>query len=232
MVTRQTEDGFVVVLTLLVTTLVGVVVAGLVRAMAVETAIAGNFRDGVEARHAAEAGLERAMADLPDAGNWTPVLRGAVTSTFVDGPPSRSRTLADGHAFDLPGAVNQANCGKAATCSSADMDAVTAERPWGRNNPRWRAFAHGRMADLLPGGTVNSPFYLLVLVADDPAENDADPSTDGALGDNPGAGLLLVRSEALGPGGLVQRVEATVARVGDGSSGPTGSVLLSWRVVR
>jgi hypothetical protein len=93
----------------------------------------------------------------------------------VDGPPSGTRTLADGALLDLGEVLNMANCAKPTVCSGADMDAVTTERPWGANNPRWQLFAYQWLNDFAPTGAINSPFYVTVMVGDDPSETDGDP---------------------------------------------------------
>jgi hypothetical protein len=59
------------------------------------------------------------------------------------------------------------------------MDRVTAARPWGRNNPRWTVFASGPLAELLPDAAIAARSYCVIWVADDPAENDAQPLRDG-----------------------------------------------------
>ena len=100
---------------------------------------------------------------------------------------------------------------------------------------RWRVFAFGRLADLLPAGSPDSGFYIVALVADDGSENDQDPGTDGGVVSgvpNPGSGVLLVRGEAFGPAGAYRRVEATIARIGTPESGGTGLRMLSWRPTR
>ncbi|MBI3490546.1 MAG: hypothetical protein HY047_01920 [Acidobacteria bacterium] len=133
--------------------------------------------------------------------------------------------LDDGSVLDLAQTVNMANCHKVTPCSEAEMNAATDARPWGANNPRWTLFAYGRLRDLLPAGAIDSPFYVIVLVGDDPAENDSDPTKDGVAG-NPGAGVLALRAEAFGPGGTHKVVELTVARA-DGAIRA-----LSWREIR
>src|SRR5439155_25453004 len=75
----------------------------------------------------------------------------------------------------------------------------------------------GPVSDMLPTGTVNSPFYVIVLVADDPSENDGNPTQDGVVPcpcppGNPGSGVLALRAEAFGPRGAHKVIEFTVAR--------------------
>ncbi len=131
-------------------------------------AIAANFRNSQEARYAAGAAAERAVRDLASIADWSRLLDGTVRSTFVDGLPAGTRTLSDGSSLDLGELVNLANCLKPTPCGDAEMDAVTADRPWGVNNPRWQLFAHGWLRDVLPAGAIDSAFYTVVLVGDDP----------------------------------------------------------------
>ena len=106
-----------------------------------------------------------------------------------------------------------ANCQKVTTCSTAEMDAPTAERPWATNNPRWKLYSYANLRDLLPStDTINSPYYILVMVADDPSENDGDATKDGASVTNPGSGVIAMRAEAFGPRGAHKVIELTLAR--------------------
>ena len=161
------------------------------------------------------------MDDLFGVADWDTVLIGAAQSAFVDGAPSGLRTLADGATIDLGQLVDLANCGKAARCGDAEMDAVTPKRPWGANNPRWRLYAYGNLGEMLPGRKIDSREYVVVMAADDPSETDGKPTQDGI--DTPGAGVLALRAEAFGPRGTRRMIEATIART------PTGVRLLSWR---
>jgi hypothetical protein len=53
--------------------------------------------------------------------------------------------------------------------------------------------------------------YLLVWVADDAVEEDADPLSDAGH-DQPGHGVLRLRAEAYGPTGARRAIEAELAR--------------------
>jgi Tfp pilus assembly protein PilX len=183
----------------------------------IEVGIATSQRDAVQTLHAAEAGLERAIADLATA-DWDAALAGAVTSPFHDG--AGVVALPDGSRLDVRQETNRLRCG-AAACADADMDRVTAARPWGRNNPRWTVFASGSLAELLPDeADIAARSYLVIWVADDPAENDARPLRDGgppALEDaanqaNPGRGALWLHARAYGPSGARRSIEAVVER--------------------
>ena len=185
-----------------------------------ESKITRNFRTSSEALYAADAVLERAVDDVLTIPDWNTLLSGVARSAFTDGPPSGARALADGHRIDVGEIVNLANCRRTIACSNADMDAATAERPWGLNNPRWQPFAWGYLNDITPTGTVNSPFYVVVMVGDDPSENDGNPlrgrlgacAPGQASGCNPGTGVLALRAEAFGPFGAHKVIELTVSR--------------------
>src|SRR5262249_1212763 len=205
-----------------------------------ETAIAANFRAAHEATYAADAAFERALADLSYQADWTPVLAGSVRSSFAAGLPSGIRRLPAGSTIYLDGISNLANCEKASVCSDAEVAAVTTDRPWGANNPRWTLFAYGPLANTLGPATVRSIFYVLAFVGDDPSENDGNPSVDGLMAansPNPGNGIVVVRGEAFGPRGAHKVVEATIARRTIPSADPGGQPstelrVLSWREVR
>jgi Tfp pilus assembly protein PilX len=176
-----------------------------------ERRISSNYRDGVETLYAADAAVERVMQDVvPD---WNRILDGTATSSFTDGAAG-TRTLPDGSQLDLNQATNMARCGKTSTCSVNDMNTYTDERPWGLNNPRWQLYAHGRLEDVIQTSTINSNVYVIVWMADDPADNDDNPLTDGATtnGANPGTGVLSMMAIAYGPTGARRVIEATVAR--------------------
>jgi len=217
------EDGVALVVALMALLLLTALGVMLALATSLETMMAANVRESQEAFYAADAGVECAMDALVAAGDWNAVLSGSARSSFVDGALSGARALPDGTMIDLTQVANLANCRKITTCSSGEMDVVTAERPWGANNPRWRPYAYGNLRDLLPSGGVDSPYYVIVMVADDPSELDNDPSRDGADPDNPGSGVLAVRAEAFGPRGTRQAITATVGR---GSA--AGVRVVSW----
>ena len=218
MTTRlQREDGMAVVIALMAMMLMTALGMSLVLTTSSETMISGNFRAGGEALYAADAILERSMDDLLTIPDWNKLLDGSLQSGFIDGPPSGERTLPDGSKIDLSQVLSFANCDKPTTCAAPDMDAYSEERPWTVNNPRWQLFAYGNVADLVPTGTINSPFYVVVLIGDDPSETDDNPLGDGGphvapATSNPGRGVIALRAEAFGPRGAHKVIEMTVAK--------------------
>jgi hypothetical protein len=183
---------------------------GLVMITMTETMISANFRDGGEAVYAADAGVERVMQDLLTVPDWNQILSGALQSSFIDGAPSGTRSIPGGGTLDLTAATNLMNCGKVTTCSDAEMDAWSLERPYELDNPRWRLYAYSPLSSIIDTGTILSPLYVAVWVADDPAETDGNPSADGTVG--PGAGVIMLRAKAFGPNGSEATIEAAVSR--------------------
>jgi Tfp pilus assembly protein PilX len=208
------EDGVALVIALMAVLLLSALGFALVMTTSTESMIAANYSNAQEGLYAADAVVERAMDDLLTVPDWNKLLDGSTTSAFVDGAPSGTRTMTDGSTLDLTQVLNNANCGKATTCSASDLTSnATGARPWGANNPVWQLYAYGPVNNLLPTGTINSPFYAVVMVADDPSENDNNPALDGIdSATNPGSGVLAMRAEAWGPRGAHKVIELTVAR--------------------
>jgi len=205
------QQGAALVTALMALLLLSALGLALVLTTTTETAISNNFRGAEEALYAADAAIERTMQDVLTVPDWNNMLNGSVKSAFTDGPPD-PRTMADGRVLDLTEATNMANCGKTTGCSIAEMEAVTEDRPWGKNNPRWQLYAHGLANDLVPTGTLNSNMYVVVWVGDDPSDNDDNPLVDGNAQTNPGTGVITLHAEAFGPGGAHKVVEVTLAR--------------------
>jgi hypothetical protein len=207
-ITRN-ESGVAVVIAMMAMLMMSALGMALIMTTTGETMITSNFRNSTEGLYAADAALERSIDDLLTIPDWNKLLDGTVQSAFIDGEPSGTRTLPDGSLLDLAQVQNLADCDKTAACSAADLAAA---RPWGANNPRWKLYSYGRLRELVPTGTVNSQFYVVVLVADDPSETDNDPAKDGVVDTNPGRGVIALRSEAFGPRGAHKVIELTVAR--------------------
>lgn len=214
------EHGIALVVALMAMLLLTALGMALMLTTTTETMIAANYRDGIEGMYAADAGIERTMQDLLTVPDWNNVITtdDGVTSRVTSGFTSSdlAPVLSDGRTLNLTKATMAVNCPQVSpvpsSCTTGQMDASIAERPWGVNNPRWRLYAHGPVRDFLPTDTINSPFYVAVWVADDPSETDGDPSTDGSNSTNPGSGVIQLRAEAFGPGGAHRVIEVTLAR--------------------
>jgi hypothetical protein len=220
------EDGIALIVAMMAMLLMTALGVALVLTTSSETMIASNFRNGQEALYAADAVVERAMDDILTVPDWNKLLDGSTQSAFVDGAPSGTRNLPDGSTIDLTQVLNLANCDHVATCTAAEMDTITGIRPWAQNNPRWQLYSYGKLSDMLPASdTINSSYYVMVMVGDDPSDNDKDPLHDGVVPCvdpdrgmtdpptcNPGTGVIALRAEAFGPRGAHKVIEITVAR--------------------
>jgi PilX N-terminal len=249
------ERGVALVVALLVLSLLTALGMALMLTSQTETMISANYRDSMEGEYVADAGIERVMDDVLTVPGWnmlitsTDGITSSVTSSFHGSPVSIPIALPDGRSLDLAKVTNMINCAKTTTCSGADMNAYAVDRPWTTNNPRFRLYAWGAVNDLIPTGTVNSPYYVAVWIADDSTENDGDPTADGSppvdgSRSNPGRGVLTLRSEAFGPNGAQHVIEATISRTdrtdverGDSKGlnngvGDVGVRILSWRDIR
>ena len=217
------EEGIAVLVAMMAILIMTAFGTALILSSSSETSIAGHFVTALEGGYAADAMLARGLDDLLGIGDWNPVIAGLLQSRWVDGPPTGSRTLADGSRIDLSQVVNMANCQRSSACSPADIVEATSDRPWGANNPEWKLYAYGSLPSVLAGAAVDSRFYVLLLVGQGPAPN-----------------LLAVRAEAFGPRGAHAIVEATAGRTSsagdekDYNGAPVQDVvkLLSWREVR
>lgn len=198
------EGGIALVAVLLTMALLLALAGGLLQVTVTESRIAAHHRAGVHVLHAAEAVVERIRVDAGAVGDVDLLLAGPLVSSFADGAPGGSRSV-HGVTIDLTEITNLERCGRASACSEAAITTVTAERPFGVNNPRWRLFAHGWLHDLL-GSAVGPAVYVVGWIGDDPDERDGDP-----LRDTPGQGRLALRIRAYGPQGARCDVDVVLA---------------------
>ena len=237
------ERGMALILALLTTMLLTALGSTLIMLTITETRITMNYRNAQASLYGADAGIERAIQDLATVSQWNPVLSGSVQSGFVEG--SLNPVLPDGTRLSL------------ATVTRSLQNDTDALGVWGANNPRWRLYAYGPLANLLPSGAINSMVYIAVWVGDDPSETDGAPSVDSN-------GVLTLHAEAYGPSKTRKVVEVTVERISrtevepdanaqrgqkdsnqgsrtasgqapesvNGGIGQAGLRLLSWREVR
>lgn len=209
------EQGVALVIVAMTLLLLSAVGAALVVVTSADVLIAANVGASNEALYAADAVFERTLAELRDTSDLTAVLKGTTPSAFQDGAPTGQRSLSDGTRIDLSQVLSLATCRKLTTCSAADMNGVSADRPWGTLNPRWRLYSYGSFDPAPSGIRSGLPAYVVSMVADDQMETDGDPSRDGVRTgtlSNPGAGVILVRGEGFGRRGAHRVVEGAVVR--------------------
>jgi hypothetical protein len=221
---HEEARGIALIFVMAAMTLLSALAIALTWTASSERQVAATYGTGAEVFYAADAGFERARVDLSLAADWNAVLGGG-QSTFVE--PSDRQVLPDGSPFNLAQATDMVNCGRS-PCSLPEMQTTTAGRPWGVNNPVWRVYACGLIADLSPSGAIKSNVYVVVWVGDDSLETDGLPMIDGDTtnGPNPGAGLLEILVHAYGPQGTRRVIAATLRREASRIR------VLSWREVR
>jgi Tfp pilus assembly protein PilX len=204
------ERGAALIIALMSMMLLTALAAAVVMVTNTETMISANHRNSQEALYAADAAVERIVQDLLMTPRWNDVLAGSVQSSFIDGSMTATKTMPTGGSMVLccdsspPPAVPLTATGQL----QKETDALNL---WGANNPQWKLFAWGPLADILSNSQIDSNIYVVVWVADDPAD-----SVDGATPDgnpaNDSNGVLTLHAEALGAGGTRKVVEVTVAR--------------------
>ena len=187
------EEGTALVIALMAVLLLSALGAAVIMVTNTETMISNNYRNSQEALYAADAAVERVVQDLLMTPRWNDILNGTARSAFVDGGMTDQKTLPGGGVMRLDTATAQLQ---------AESNATAA---WGANNPQWRLFAWGPISSISPGTEIDSPMYVAVWVADDPAEADGDPAADTN-------GTLTLHAEAVGPSGTRKVIEVTVAR--------------------
>jgi hypothetical protein len=225
---RASERGIALIMAVLATSFLSAL------AVFMDRLASGNMAGSVAMMYAADAGIELAARDLAQSASWDTVLAGGEQGTFTDGVAGGVRGIPGGGAVDLTAATNMLNCGKSSTCTTAQMNANSKERPWSANNPRWRLYEYGPM-DYLTQLSRPEPCYLAVWIADDGREQDGDPLADEAEVDQPGHGIVRVYAEVFGAAGSRRAIEAELARVCPGGGQTAclpGIRVQSWQELR
>lgn len=191
------EQGTALIIALMAMMLLTALGAAVVMVSTTETHIAGNYRNSAEALYAADAAAERVVEDLLLIPRWNDILTGTAQSSFVDGAMTSAKTLPGGGTMTLCCGANTATGQLQAETDTLNL--------WGANNPQWKLFAWGPLKDMLPNNQIDSPMYVAVWIADDPAETDGNAAADVN-------GTLTMHAEAVGPSGTRKVIEVTVAR--------------------
>jgi hypothetical protein len=203
--TRQ-DAGAAFLMALAVTVCLSMIAAGLALLVNLETATTGYERAALAVLHAAESGAERAIGELANVADWSGPLSGGAVATFSSGAAAPV-------VFGRPRPV--------AALTAGVQAASDAGAAWGLNNPVWRLFGHASLDDVAGRPPVASSPYVLVWVADDPAEMDDDPGADTN-------GVVLLQATALGAAGGRRTVEITISKAGPGV-GPGSVRVVQWR---
>lgn len=215
------ERGAALIICLMLMTLLAGLGGALIFVVDVETAISANHRVAQEVRYGAEAGLECGIAELRAAALWTPITGAPVVVTGCLAAAVPARTY-DGVLIDVGGLTARLQA------ESDRRYGTTASNP---DAPQWRLLAHGRAAPAGVGANVAVSAYVVLWVADDIGDGDADPMSDAN-------GVVVLRAEAFGPRGARAAVEAVIARApadaaeAGGAAPLSGVRVIAWRDVR
>lgn len=217
---RPGETGTALLCALLVTALITTLGASLVALVVGEHLVSAHHRASQEGLYAADAGVERAIGELRWLPAWQAVPSAGFSSSssdFNDG--AFTATLADGTVLDVARLTAE---------RQAESDAFYPNAP---DRPVWRLFAHAFLDRITGTDTGSSPPYVVVWIADDPDDLDADPSRDSN-------DVLIVRSQVFGVRHIRRSVEATVRRrsaidaAGAAGALRTDVEVIAWREVR
>lgn len=196
------EGGAALILALLVVVCLSGIGLGMTTASSAERQISSNARGAASIGMAAGAVVEGVIGEFAGALDWTPFVSGTRVSIFNAGahqvtPASRTPLNLDAITAEIQG------------------DAA-ATYQLGANTPAWRLFGWGPLTTLagLPAG--DSGAYVAVWVADDPADNDGNPSEDTN-------GVIMLHGEAFGFGASRAFADVVLKRT---AAGPR---VLSWR---
>lgn len=208
--TASSQAGVALVITLLAVATLSTLGLGLLLSSTTERQAASNHGEANAVLNAAESALELVARDLGAIADWDALLDGRSTTGTTDGSPG-VRVLPSGAAIDLVALTNELSCGQPGGCAMAQVQAATIDRPWGRNNPRWRLFLHAPL--VTPGPPHHDlQLYAIAWVGDDGAEVDGDVMVDGGGAGEEGRYIVRVRVEAFGARGSRRAVEAELAR--------------------
>jgi hypothetical protein len=216
MTSHSPDRGAALIAALMITALIGALVASLVFVVVTESRIGRNEQAAESGGYAAAAGVERLIGDLRRLPSWQLVPSATSTvASFNDG--RLTPALGDGTTLDLA---------RLTVDRQARSDAFY---PNGANRPRWTLYAHASLSRMT-GDDPRSPSpYVVVWVADDPDDADGDPFHDSN-------GVILARAEAFNVRGAWRAVEATLTAsiVRDGGGVPVMSTLglVAWREAR
>jgi hypothetical protein len=214
--TRSSNRGAALIAALMITSLVGALIASLVFIIVTESRIGRNQQAAESGGYAADAGIERLIGELRRLPAWQLVPSAAsVAPSFNDG--RLAPALADGTPLDLPRLT-------------ADRQAASnAFYPSGPNRPQWTLYAHASLARITASDARLPSPYVVVWVADDPEDGDGDPLRDSN-------GVILARAEAFNVRGARRAVEATLAasivRDDDGVPIMSRVAVVTWREAR
>ncbi len=209
------EHGSVLLCALMVITLIATLGAAVTLIVATESAVAANYHASQQGLYAADAGIERAIAELRALPAWSTVPVSATSSSDFN----------DGQVTPRGPDGSMLNLAQMTVRRQAESDAVYANLP---NRPVWRLYAHAPLNRIASGGGDVRP-YVVVWIADDADEIDGNASVDTN-------DVVMLHAEAFTAGGGKRAIAATIQREEAMAAGLPGVVrsdvsMIAWHEV-
>lgn len=211
----RSERGSVLLCALMVITLIATLGAAVTLIVSSESAVAANYHASQQGLYAADAGIERALAELRALSTWGAVPSSATSfSDFNDGQATPRGP--DGTTLNLAQMTIR---------RQAESDAVYASVP---DRPVWRLYAHAPLNRMAPGAGSVTP-YVVVWIADDPDEIDGDAAVDTN-------DVVMLHAEAFTVRRGKRAIEATIRREEAMAAGLPGVIrsdvsMIAWHEV-
>ena len=187
----RSQRGSVLLCALMVITLIATLGAAVTLVVSSESAVAANYYASQQGLYAADAGIERAIAELRALSTWS-------------GAPSSSTAFSDfndGQATPNAPDRSTLNLGQMTIRRQTESDAVYASLA---DRPVWRLYAHAPLSRMAPGAGNATP-YVVVWIADDPDEIDGNAAIDTN-------DVVMLHAEAFTVRGGRRAIDVTIHR--------------------
>ena len=210
------ERGSVLLCALMVITLIVTLGAAVTLIVSSESAVAANYYSSQQGLYAADAGIERAVAELRALSTWSSVPASVTSSSdFNDGQGAPRGP--DGSTLNLAQLTIK---------RQSRSDAVYANLP---DRPIWRLYAHAALNRMASGAGNVTP-YVVVWIADDPDEIDGNAAVDTN-------DVVMLHAEAFAIRGGKRAIEVTILREEAMAAGLPGVIrsdvsVIAWNEVQ
>ncbi len=187
----RSERGSVLLCALMVIALISTLGAAVTLIVSSESVISANYYASQQGLYAADAGIERAIAELRTLSTWSSVPSSATSSFDFNDGQGMPRSP-DGSTLSLT---------QLTITRQAESDAAYGTVP---DHPVWRLYAHAALDRMAPGAGNTMP-YVVVWVADDPDETDGNAAVDTN-------DVVMLHAEAFAVRGGKRAIEVTILR--------------------
>lgn len=212
---RGSERGSVLLCALMVITLIATLGAAVTLVVSSESVTAANYHASQQGLYGADAGIERAIAELRTLASWNAAPSSTTSaSDFNDGQAAPRGP--DGSTLDLAQMTLR---------RQADSDVIYANLP---DRPVWRLYGHAPLNRIAPGAGNVAP-YVVVWIADDLDEIDGNAAIDTN-------DVVMLHAEAFSVRGGKRAIEVTIQREEAMAAGVPGVMrsdvcIIAWHEV-